>query len=102
MAADKEGGGLRLDKSQCPAVVPAGIASDVGEQDIGSFTFEPLYQRAGTSNAVVVDIACHSHQGTESRQGVEGFQISDVARMPYLLAGFEKPEDFWIEISVCV
>ncbi len=67
-------------------VVMPGVASDVGEQDLGLFTAEAeeLGEHATQLSAVAVAYDCS--QGTKGSEAVGDLGGADVACVPYLIA----------------
>ena len=65
--------------------VMAWIAADVGHVDVDVFHVEKQILWILHSHHMVVDVAMHGTQRLEMRQGIGGFNVADVARMPQLV-----------------
>ena len=63
----------------------AWIASDVGHVDINVLDVEKQVLRILHPHNMIVDVAMHSTQRLETSQGICGFDIANITRMPQLV-----------------
>ena len=82
--------------------VMAWIAADMGHVDVNVFDMEEQVFGILHANDVVVDVAMHGTQRLEMSQGIRGFYVADVARMPQLIDVLEEVEELRDEGAVRV
>ena len=75
----------------------AGIAADMGHEDIDILDAETIELREGIAHVAGVHIAEDSAGGFELAQGLEEFETADIACMPDLIDVFEMLQDAFVE-----
>ena len=100
MPADVELGLFFLEEDPNLGHIMSGIASDVGHIDVDIFHLEEQVLWVLQAYDMVVDVAMNSPQRLEGCELFGGFNVPDVAGMPYLIHVLEEIKDLRDEGSV--
>ena len=102
MAADEQPGRLLPDDLPHAFAVTAGIAADVGHQDVDALAFKAEVFRESPAHRRIVDVAVYGAQGAESFQLVCYLTGADIAGVPDFVAFFKVLKDAFVQVGVGV